>query len=392
MAPTIDAILGDRDHCAYCNGPSHLIYLLSALDSEGISPSRCVVFDTGWGVGKSELRSIMLHVLQELGMRVAEVSETPNKPQGRFTLKGAIGGRESLVDRSGPRRTFWYSKGTPFSRDVYDLILSIRPTTVYEYYHGYHSAVIWRAGLRLSPDSEKSLIPLKRFTRDLQVRQTKPDRYFIPGYPVGTDYWGEEVNEKKVAMPLETLHGKIRQVGEALEGWLPSDYLPPSKPHVLFLTTLFPGMEQLNPAKWQKYYNEVLTSIREVMPKGNLWIKAHPYTPPDHMVYLGSLATRCKAELFGAPQIAEYLFEKWQSRRVAVFGAPCTVLPNAYAMGYGGAFCPTFDLMDYYLGLAYKSFPHHAEEHDCMKAFGVKRFGNPKVLKQRLVDFLKGRD
>ena len=227
---------------------------------------------------------------------------------------------------------------------------------------------------------------------NLKAKPAQSDVYFMPRPLLEEGDLGEEIRERAIGISVSSIREKVRLVGPLLEESPRTEYPPGPRPNVVFLLTQSRMLDNASPDRWRHWYDRTLKAIRQTMPKGVIWIKTHPRTPPDQRVFLTTLASRYQAELWGSNHLIQCFFEKWGTKRVAVVGLPSSPLLDVCMLGYGAAFCPNFGLAAHYFGDAIRKHFYYQEDYACMKACGVRRFSDQEVLKKRLARFLKGNE
>lgn len=389
MADLFDSkVLTASQHYVHATDPYQLVHLLCALEACGIDLAECTAFDKDWSTERSKLREPLQQIYSRLGIETINPDTMPLPTTSSHLMKIVLG--RDRAQEKGRKRVLWFSKQVGFSVNAHDLIQRINPHVVHEFYNGYRSPVVWKTKNK-TPMSVTDASPAwQRMIHNLKAKPAQSDLYFAPEPHLEVDYVESEHRARTVPLSVLNIRDKFRMVGDLLETILRPTFPKGPKPHVIVLATFSRVLYKAQPGQWQHYYDRMLKAVRKTLPKGVIWVKTHPRTPPDHKAFLNTLCSKHGADLWVGNQFVQHSLEKWNAKRIAVIGAPCSPLVDVCTLGYGAAFCPTLDLMGYYFGDEVTRHFYYREDHDCMKAYGVKRFADPEILRKRLAKFLKG--
>lgn len=351
-------------HVAYCSGPFQLACLLAALDVCGIPPNGCTVMPFPGSARNDDLKKTLVTACSRLGIRTVDPDSLPT-----LTLSEAFRMRAGVPGAS--RRAFWYCQGTPYSTGALRHLRKTVPDVVFEYYDGLGSyiAAFEQERRRLSLSDARRIGDLRQLAAQ---RLMCPYTYFMPDDDLWARYACPETRARTQYMPLHTVQGKIRLVGDILDDIDVQQWPEEDSPDVvLVMAKLSETRSNVALEDELRMYSDLMRTVREECKTASILAKTHPRSSPGKMHQLQEICAQHAARLYTGQQLTEYVVEKSGRHDVAFIGPPSTSFLSAMRFNYGRPFCLSQSLMASYVGPGYGNDSWQTMHHQLMEVAGV---------------------
>lgn len=335
-------------HFAYCSGPFQLAFLLSALDTCGISPGQFTILPFPGSARNDDLKKTLVTACSHLGMQIADLDSMPLP-----TLSDARHLRDPA--HSGPRVVYWYCQGIPYSGSALNRLRKIMPDIVFEYYDGLgsHIAAFEQEKRRLSLPDAHGFGDLRQLAIQ---RLMRPDMHLMPEDGLWQKFAPPHSQAKTRYVPLSVMLRNIRLVGKILDD-ISGDPWPLRKgPAIILLPSRFSelrppvGAESLAENELSMH-DDLLGIVRSVSKTASILVKAHPRTGAETVRRLQEICEKHDARLYYRQQLVEYILDRSGQRDTLVIASDgSTSLLNNVLFGWGRSVCLSKGLIASYIG------------------------------------------
>ena len=359
-------------HIAYCTGPAQLVYLLSALETEGVSPRDVCIVSNSEYKPNERLQPALSNVVDALCFRQQTILATEADTLTRCFLW-------RHVPRWRPR-TFWYCRGAPHPHSVMSLLKALRPSRVFEYYDGFRATVTVRlAATRRMVQPRLSWLSTaerrQKRERFMTWKALEADRYFMPRHSQWEQYAAANVLARTTYLRKDVIWHNVERVGRLLQKSSPETGAssPGRGPGFVLLAGLFsqrcPNVQLEDEVR---LYGDILKHVRAKAHSMPLLVKMHPRTTHEKRERLADLCDQSGARLSTDQQLVEFVIQQAQWSAALVVGGPSTALLNVRIHELGLPLCASGEFMSTYLGEGYAtSGGIIREDHRLMENAGV---------------------